>query len=45
MFRVLMDEMPAMLAVVSCDVQARVLFANNAFAHFLHVGPQALVGR
>ena len=44
-FRHVVEEGPAMLAVLSCDLEARILFANNAFARNAHLAPLLLTGR
>jgi len=44
-YRLLIEESPDMIAVLSPDIDSRFLFANAAFARLLHTMPSTLLGR
>lgn len=44
-YRLMIEEAPDMIAVLSPDIESRFLFANGAFARVLHVTPASILGR
>ena len=40
-----MEAAPQLLAVLSADIQGRLLYANAAFTRVLHIPPADLLGR
>jgi PAS domain-containing protein len=44
-FRDIVEAAPQLLAVLSADIQGRLLYANDAFSRVLHLPPTGLLGR